>query len=603
MTWDRVSIVEQRLDSHLTIEEPDRPRLAAHAPLHDGTSLDAATALGIFEDQLASRQIDVASRELKKTNRSYYTIGSAGHENNAVVGARLRIDDPGFLHYRSGGFMMARARQLAGSTPTLDTLLGVVASSEDPIAQGRHKVWGSRALWVPPQTSTIASHLPKAVGLAFSLARAKRLGVASGARRGRDRAVLVRRREREPRDRAGRDQHGALRRAHGPADADPVRVRGQRHRHQRADARRLDRGHLRRARRTCATSHAEGELDEVWDAVGEAVEHVRQTRQPAFLHLRTVRLWGHAGSDAEQTYRAWPRSRRSRRAIRSLRNARRLVETGAATPEELRDLVRETRERVARRGRGGRPASPPPDDRGGHRAAGAIPSRAGASAATTPRASRRRARRRRSDATLPEAARPRRPRGPWQAASTRRWPTSCCGAPSSSSSARTSGARAASTTSRTGCRSASARPCLRHAARRDEHPRHRAGRGADRPAAGARDPVPRLPPQRPRPAARRGGLAPVLHSRPVPQPDGRARRRASPTRRASAGTSTTTTASARCATSPASCSPRRRAATTPPACCAGPWRWRRRTGAWSSSSSRSRSTTRRTSTPTATAAG
>ena len=73
--------------------------------------------------------------------------------------------------------MMARARQLPGMTPAFDALLGIVASSDEPIAQGRHKVWGSRPLWVPPQTSTIASHLPKAMGLAFSLARARRLGV------------------------------------------------------------------------------------------------------------------------------------------------------------------------------------------------------------------------------------------------------------------------------------------------------------------------------------------------------------------------------------------------------------------------------------------
>ena len=41
------------------------------------------------QDQVASRQLDVAARELKKTNRSFYTISSAGHEDNAVVGARL----------------------------------------------------------------------------------------------------------------------------------------------------------------------------------------------------------------------------------------------------------------------------------------------------------------------------------------------------------------------------------------------------------------------------------------------------------------------------------------------------------------------------------
>nr|MBA3586485.1 MFS transporter [Chloroflexota bacterium] len=180
MTWDRVAIVERLLDNYLEATGPLVPRLAADAPLRSGGGLTAADALALFENQLASRQIDVAARELKKTNRSFYTISSAGHENNAVVGARLRVNDPAFLHYRSGAFMMARACQMHGGTPILDTLLGVVASSEDPISHGRHKVWGSRSLWVPPQTSTIASHLPKAMGLAFSLARATRLGVANG---------------------------------------------------------------------------------------------------------------------------------------------------------------------------------------------------------------------------------------------------------------------------------------------------------------------------------------------------------------------------------------------------------------------------------------
>ena len=150
MTWDRVAIVENSLDTYLAGAQPTSNRLAPHEVIHPGTTLTAATALGLFEDQLASRQIDVAARELKKTGRSFYTISSAGHEDNAVIGAQLRVDDPAFLHYRSGGFVLARSRQLAGSTPVLDTLLGVVASSEDPIAQGRHKVWGSRELWIPP---------------------------------------------------------------------------------------------------------------------------------------------------------------------------------------------------------------------------------------------------------------------------------------------------------------------------------------------------------------------------------------------------------------------------------------------------------------------
>jgi 2-oxoisovalerate dehydrogenase E1 component len=345
MTWDRVAIVEQQLDRYLDSAQPAATRLEPSAQLGAGSELTVATALALFEDQVASRQLDVASRELKKSNRSFYTIGSAGHENNAVLGARLRIDDPAFLHYRSGGFMLARARQLPGSTPMLDTMLGVVASSEDPIAQGRHKVWGSRALWVPPQTSTIASHLPKAMGLAFSLARAKRLGVANGLQS--DAVVVCSFGDASANHATALAAINTARYAvrlglpmplllvcedNGTGISVPTpdgwiasTFGGQSH---------------------LEYVEADGELDEVWKAVGAAVEHVRQQRRPAFLHLRTVRLWGHAGSDAEQGYRSVAEIEAVEARDPLVRNARRLVESGAADPDVLRDLVRETRDRV-----------------------------------------------------------------------------------------------------------------------------------------------------------------------------------------------------------------------------------------------------------------
>ena len=52
---------------------------------------------------------------------------------------------------------------------------------DDPISGGRHKVFGNRRLGVIPQTSTIGSHLPRAVGLAFALERRQRLGLDAGA--------------------------------------------------------------------------------------------------------------------------------------------------------------------------------------------------------------------------------------------------------------------------------------------------------------------------------------------------------------------------------------------------------------------------------------
>ena len=345
MTWDRVAIVEGRLDAAIAALAASGEPLAADGPVRPGSSLTARSALALFEDQVISRQLDVAARELKKTNRSFYTIGSAGHENNAVVGARLRVNDPAFLHYRSGGFVMARARQRAGTTPTLDTLLGVVASSDDPISQGRHKVWGSRDLWIPPQTSTIASHLPKAMGLAFSLARARRMRVATDLPE--DAVVVCSFGDASVNHATALSAINTARYAVRLGQAMPLLLVCEDN----------DTGisvptpdgwvaatfgslpHLRYV-------IADGELDEVWDAVGDAVEHVRTTRQPAFLHLRTVRLWGHAGSDAEQGYRSLAEIEAIEARDPLVRNAARLVELGVARPDELATLVRDARARV-----------------------------------------------------------------------------------------------------------------------------------------------------------------------------------------------------------------------------------------------------------------
>jgi len=133
-------------------------------------------AEAVWRAQVASRLCDFAARELKSTGRSFYTIGSAGHESNAAVALALRPTDPALLHYRSGGFYLARAGQ-AGRDGVPDILRGVTAAAEEPIAGGRHKVFGHHDLAVIPQTSTIASHLPRAVGVAFAIERARKLGL------------------------------------------------------------------------------------------------------------------------------------------------------------------------------------------------------------------------------------------------------------------------------------------------------------------------------------------------------------------------------------------------------------------------------------------
>ncbi|MFZ2753159.1 MAG: thiamine pyrophosphate-dependent enzyme, partial [Lysobacteraceae bacterium] len=153
-------------------------RPAPHENVLDGSALDAQGFRELFESQLISRHLDLMARVLRVQNKVFYTIGSSGHEGNAMVARLTRHTDPAFLHYRSGGFMAERFRKIPGMDPVMDSALSFAASAEDPASGGRHKVWGSKPLWVLPQTSTIASHLPKALGTAVAIDHARRIGHA-----------------------------------------------------------------------------------------------------------------------------------------------------------------------------------------------------------------------------------------------------------------------------------------------------------------------------------------------------------------------------------------------------------------------------------------
>ena len=338
-------MVEEALDRILaTAPEPERT-LGEDDPLVPGNSLTRARALRLFRAQLTSRAIDVAARRLKADGTGFYTISSAGHEQNAVLGALLRTTDPCFLHYRSGALMMARAQQDPDVDAVRDTLLSICASSDDPIAQGRHKVWGSRRLWVPPQTSTIASHLPKAVGMAFALARTRRAGLRS----------------RLPDDAIVCCSFGDASANHATALAG---ITAARYGHRRGNPMPIlfvceDNGigisvetpsrWIRDSFGSLPHLHyleAEGPLDAIWNAVEEAVDTCRGARAPVFLRLATVRLWGHAGSDIESAYRSTSaiEAAEGRDPLRT--NAERLVELGAASPAELRAMREEVRAHV-----------------------------------------------------------------------------------------------------------------------------------------------------------------------------------------------------------------------------------------------------------------
>src|ERR1700754_131563 len=271
--------------------------------LRDGSSLTVGHCLALFDAQIGSRHLDLAARWLRSLGKGYYTIGSSGHEGNAAVAAALRPTDPALLHYRSGGFFLARAAQVGGRDPLRDILLGLVAATEEPIAGGRHKVFGRYDLNIIPQTSTIASHLPRAVGVAFSIARAKKLGVDSPWP---DDAVTVC----SFGDASANHSTavGAINTAlHAAYQGVPMPLLFVCEDNGIGISVKTPRGWVARTyanRDGLEYFCADGsDLADVFATTAAAAEWVRTQRRPAFLHLRTVRLMGHAGSDYEQAYR------------------------------------------------------------------------------------------------------------------------------------------------------------------------------------------------------------------------------------------------------------------------------------------------------------
>ncbi len=364
---DVLAAAEDRLDARLAalVGAEGQPSTPASGPFTRGT------ALALAEDMLRSRVLDVVARDLRAEGRGFYTIGSAGHELNALVGTATRPSDPALLHYRSGGFMFARARRAreegAADVDMLgDTLRSLVASRMDPASGGRHKVWGSVALCVPPQTSTIASHLPKAVGLAIALgrpahlrpvaSRTARAGCAGEAplapaplahRAGDDPVVVCSFGDASFNHASALAALNAARWAVRRGSAVPLLFVCE------------DNGlgisvptpsgwisDSVRAMDGVTYIAAEGEFDAVSAAVSSAVAHARDRRAPVLLHLRTVRLGGHAGSDAEDGYRSRNEIAADLDADPLPRTLERMVALGLAGVDELVALVARVREEV-----------------------------------------------------------------------------------------------------------------------------------------------------------------------------------------------------------------------------------------------------------------
>jgi 2-oxoisovalerate dehydrogenase E1 component len=329
-------------------------KLSAPSPGHGEVlpaDLSPAQLLQYYEAQLRARHLDFAARWLRAQDLGYYTIGSAGHESNAAVALALRPTDPALLHYRSGGFYAARASQVPGTDSVADVLRSLTASVNDPISGGRHKVFGSHLLSIIPQTSTIGSHLPRAFGIGLTIGLAASRGqatewpahavvVCSFGDASANHSTSV----------------GALNAAAWCAHRGvPMPVLFLCEDNGIGISTRTPDGWIESSLSSLPGIHyAQVAGDDPAGALGTArslADLVRRERVPAILHLKTVRFMGHAGSDAEMSYRS--RADVTADFVKDplLATARLLVSTGIRTPEEIIDGYEQARQEVHERAR------------------------------------------------------------------------------------------------------------------------------------------------------------------------------------------------------------------------------------------------------------
>jgi 2-oxoisovalerate dehydrogenase E1 component len=274
--------------------------------------LDREALLRIYRAMFLSRRLDDREIQLKRQNKIYFQISSAGHEAvTAAMGLLLR---PGvdwcYPYYRDRALCL-----MLGVTP-LETLLQAVGAKDDPASGGRQMPshWGHPRWNIVSKSSCTGTQFVQAVGAAEAtlyyenhskaLALAKKAPLGQHVRHDPDEIVYVSAGEGATSEGEFWESLNAacarklpllyLIEDNGYAISVPVEV-------QTAG------GSISKLVRGFPSLHV-SECDgtdplESYAVAKEAVDYVRQRRGPALIHAHVIRPYSHSLSDDEKLYK------------------------------------------------------------------------------------------------------------------------------------------------------------------------------------------------------------------------------------------------------------------------------------------------------------
>jgi len=317
--------------------------------------LDHDTLIRIYRTMYLSRRLDDREIQLKRQNKIFFQISSAGHE--AVCAAMGLLLRPGvdwlFPYYRDRALCL-----MLGLTP-YETLLAAVGAKDDPSSGGRQMPshWGQPRLNIVSKSSCTGTQFLHAVGAAEAtqyyegrskaLAQAKKAPLGQYVHHESDEIVYVSGGD-------GATSEGEfweslnvacakklpllyLIEDNGYAISVPVEVQTA-----GGSISKLVRGFPGLQVAECDGT----DPFESYTACREAVQYCRERRGPALVHAHVTRPYSHSLSDDEKLYKAPEEREEEARRDPIFKMALRLVRDGILDQKQIESLEAEVEEEV-----------------------------------------------------------------------------------------------------------------------------------------------------------------------------------------------------------------------------------------------------------------